>query len=97
MKNLFENKPEDAIDGVTVNSARTVMLEYGSVWDVQTASFVRGAFIKVGATGVAVTWDQAERIADEIDGQIMADELEGKIRAALNRHPAGNLIGREQS
>lgn len=92
---MFENKPEDAIDGVTVNSGRAVLLEYGSVWDVQTASFVRGAVIKVGATEIAVTWSQAERIADEIDGQIMADDLDGKIRAALERHPAGKLLGKE--
>lgn len=97
MKNLFENKPEDAIEGVTANSGRAVYLEYGSVWDVQTASFVRGAVIKVGATEMTVTWHQAERIADEIDGQIMADDLEDKIRAALNRHPAGNLLGKESS
>lgn len=89
MKNLFENKPEDALDHVAVNSARQVTVRWGSVWDVQSASYVNGVLIQVGATDIAVTEAQAERIADEIDGKIMSDELEDKIRAALNRHPAG--------
>lgn len=93
MKNLFD-KPEDVLDHVAVNSARQVTVRWGSVWDVQSASYVKGMLIQVGATDIAVTDAQAERIADEIDGKIMSDELEDKIRAALDRHPAGKSISK---
>lgn len=87
--NMVTRTPDDRIEGVTVNSARRVVVEYGKVYDVQTESYVPGMVIKVGLMEVAVTEAQAERIAEEIDGKIMSDDLEDKIRRALDRHPAG--------
>lgn len=78
--------PEHTIKGVTANGNRKVLVERGLVYDFATNSHVPGFLISVGISSLAVTDDQAWKIAEYIRDDFYAEDFARD--EAKRKHPS---------